>query len=119
MSRLKHTITRLNELSGNILTELNKEAPSLEVIREEMNRREEYLEILNVVQKNQQETTLSNYEIGILRPLFDAFVSMNGEIQNRISTLLNLQMEKLAAATKRRKARDSYGVIKTPNISYF
>ena len=44
---------------------------------------------------------------------------MNGEIQNRISTLLNLQMEKLAAATKRRKARDSYGVIKTPNISYF
>ena len=69
MDRLKHTITRLNELSENILTELDKEAPSLEIIREEMNQREEYLEILNVVQKNQQETTLSNYEIGILRPL--------------------------------------------------
>ena len=67
MDRLKHTITRLNELSENILTELDKEAPSLEIIREEMNQREEYLEILNVVQKNQQETTLSNYEIGILR----------------------------------------------------
>ena len=29
MDRLKHTITRLNELSENILTELDKEAPRL------------------------------------------------------------------------------------------
>ena len=119
MKRLKNSITRLNELSENILTELDKETPSLEVIREEMSQREEYLEILNVVQKNQQETKLSNHEMKILRPLFDAFVSMNDEIQSGISTLLNLQMEKLAAATKRRKVQDSYGVIKPPNISYF
>ena len=119
MKKLRHTISRLNELSDNILTELDKETPSLEVIREEMNHREEYLQVLNIVQKNQNEMKLSNDEINILRPLFDAFVSMNTEIQRRISALLSNQMEKLAVATKQRKVQESYGTIKTPNISYF
>ncbi len=119
MKKLQHTISRLNELSDNILSELDKEAPSLEVIREEMNHREEYLHVLNIVQKNQNEMKLSDEEINILRPLFGAFVSMNTEIQRRISALLNNQMEKLAVATKQRKVQDSYGTIKTPNISYF
>ncbi|MGB0346037.1 MAG: hypothetical protein ACPGGA_01055 [Balneolaceae bacterium] len=119
MKRLRNTISRLNELSDNILTELDKETPSLEVIREEMNQREEYLQVLNTVQKNQHEMKLSNDEISILRPLFDAFISMNTEIQSRISALLSNQMEKLAVATKQRKVQESYGTIKTPNISYF
>ena len=119
MKKLRHTISRLNELSDNILTELDKETPSLEVIREEMSHREEYLKVLNIVQKNQKEMKLSNDEISILRPLFDAFVSMNTEIQRRISILLNNQMEKLAVATKQRKVQESYGTAKTPNISYF
>lgn len=119
MKRLKQTISRLNQLSDNILNELDKESPSLEVIRSEMNNREEYLQILNIVQNNKNEMKLSKDDIHVLRPLFDAFISMNEEIQNRISSLLNNQMEKLAVATKQRKVQESYGISKTPNISYF
>jgi len=119
MKRLQHTISQLNELSDNILTELDKDAPSLEVIREEMNHREEYLQVLNIVQSNKKEMNLSKEEVHILRPLFDAFISMNEEIQRRISALLNVQREKLAVATKQRKVQESYGISKTPNISYY
>ncbi len=119
MKKLENTISRLNELSDNILNELDKEQPSLEVIREEMNQREEYLQVLNIVQSNENEMQLSKEDVSILKPLFDAFITMNEEIQNKISVLLNNQMEKLAVATKQRKAQESYGISKTPNISYF
>ncbi len=119
MKKLETTISRLNELSDNILSELDKESPSLEVIRQEMSQREEYLQVLHLVQNNKEEMKLSKDELHLLRPLFDAFISMNEEIQQRISALLNTQMEKLAVATKQRKVQESYGISKTPNISYF
>jgi len=119
MKQLRQTISRLNELSYNILSELDKDSPSLEVIREEMSQREEYLKVLNIVQNNKTEMSLSKDEVSILRPLFDAFVKMNEEIQGKISVLLNNQMVKLAVATKQRKVQESYGISKTPNISYF
>lgn len=109
----------MNELSDDILSELEKEAPSLEAIREGMNQREEHLKVLSIIQNNKKEMELSEHEVKTLRPLFDAFIGMNDEIQQRISTLLNNQLEKLAGATKQRKVQESYGISKTPNISYF
>ena len=94
MKRLEHTISRLNELSDDILSELEKEAPSLEAIREGMNQREEHLKVLSIIQNNKKEMELSEQEVKTLRPLFDAFIGMNDEIQQRISTLLNNQLEK-------------------------
>lgn len=119
MKRLEHTISRLNELSDGILSELEKDAPSLETIREGMNQREEHLKVLSIIQNNKKEMDLSEQEVKTLRPLFDAFIAMNEEIQQRISALLNNQLEKLAVATKQRKVQESYGISKTPNISYF
>ena len=119
MKQIQQTISRLNELSDGILTELGEENPSLEAIREGMNQREEHLKVLSVIQNNKNEMTLDETEVQVLRPLFDAFIKMNDDIQSQLSALLNMQHEKLAVATKQRKVQESYGVSKTPNISYF
>lgn len=119
MKKLQNTISKLNELSYKILSELNEVSPSLEKIKEEMSNREEYLQVLSSVQKKHSDTKFSVEEINALRPLFDVFTQMNTEIQKRISNLLNYQMEKLATAKKQRRIQDSYENISIPNISYF
>ena len=119
LKQLKHSISQLNELSAGILSELGNDAPSLEAIRKGMSEREEHLKVLSIIQNNKKEMNLSTEDVQILRPLFDAFITMNDEIQQRISTLMNTQLDKMAVATKQRKVQESYGISKTPNISYF
>ncbi len=109
----------MNDLSEHILKELKKKNPSLSFIREKMNNREKHIQILNSLKQNQMEMKLSKFELDSLHLLFRTFISMNEQIQSKISTLLDIQIEKLAVATKQLKARESYGVSKTPKISYF
>jgi hypothetical protein len=117
--QLEHTITRLNEISGNILDELNREQPSLETIKARLKSREEYLQVLGEIQHNEVELELAKKKMVSIRPLFDTFVGMNEEIQKRIAKLVDRQIEILAKARKQRKVQESYAVSKTPDISYF
>lgn len=117
--QLEHTITRLNEISGTILEELKAEEPKLELIKEGLESREEYLQVLGVIQKNKEVLAMDQKKLGLIRPLFDSFITMNDDIQKRIALLVDQQVEVLASARKQRKVQDSYAVSKTPSVSYF
>lgn len=119
MKRLENIITQLNRLSTVILNELNAEEPSLAAIREQLSQREAYVQELGAIQARPKGLELSKEEVSSLKPMFDVFISMNEEIQNRVSNMMNAQYEKVAVATKQRKIKERYGVQKAPNISYF
>ena len=119
--QLKHSITRLNDISGIILNELKTETPRLELIQSEFENRKEYLEVLGVFQQKTKGNTvnLDKDKLGALRPLFDAFISINDEIKSKMATLKDQQIETLARARKQRKVQESYSVVRTPNIHHF
>ena len=118
--QIKHSITRLNEISNTILKELQGDEPRLELIKKEFASREEYIQVLGTYQNsNRNQKLAESDQLGALRPLFDAFLSMNEEIKSKMATLKNQQVEKLARARKQRKVQESYAVSRTPNITHF
>lgn len=116
---LKHSITRLNEISVSILNELKAEEPRLDFIQNGFEERKEYLKVLGTFENKNRNENTDRKELGLLRPLFDAFLSMNEEIKRIMATLKDQQFEKLARAKKQRKVQESYVVSRTPNISHF
>ncbi|HBX67438.1 MAG TPA: hypothetical protein DEG32_15245 [Balneolaceae bacterium] len=54
-----------------------------------------------------------------LKFLFNTFIELNDNIQNKLQNVLDNHKEILGTAVKQRKVEKSYRVLKNPDISYF
>lgn len=119
MNPLHYIFTQLNESSHIILDEIDMKEPSLEVIKTNLDKRDELIQQLSVLEKSYPKESLTDMELTTLRSLFDHYSELNERIQQSIAVLLNLHQERLGTIVNERKIEKRYHVLKNPDISYF
>lgn len=119
MSPIHNLITKINNSSTKILEELENDEPSFTVIEHELKLKGLYVEQLTEYEDQYPAASFQKEELAVLNDKFDLFSNLNQSIQSKAKQLLTLQQEKLASATKQRKAEDQYSISNEPNISYF
>lgn len=119
MSPIHELLTEINTSSSTILNELDGEEPSFEVIVKELDVREELVSKLTDFENQYTASSFAGEALESLKQKFETFSVLNQNIQGKAEQLLQLQKEKVAVATKQRKAEQQYKNTGTPNISYF
>lgn len=119
MEKLIEQITNINNLSKNILFELNKKNPSFSNIREIMIQRQEFIDDFGSDLNRNLIDKLSAEDKETFKSFFDEFLIINENIKDVISEVLNQHKERLSVAKKQRKAEDGYNSFVNPKISYF
>ncbi len=119
MKPIQRHIRMLNLASIGILQELEKESPSIEVIKEKMDRRDRSVSELNQFTGVVNASDFSDKDRMQMKSLFDEFAVLNSQIEDALSMNLDRNRESLSSATKTRKAEQSYQVLEEPDISYF
>ena len=119
MKTLFKQITNINNLSKEILFELNKKNPSFGNIREVMVQRQEYIDDFSSDLNKNLVDKLSDGDKEIFKSYFDEFLIINENIKDVISEVLNDHKERLSVAKKQRKAEEGYNSFVKPEISYF
>lgn len=112
-------ITNINNLSKEILFELNKKNPSFGNIREVMIQRQEFIDDFGSDLNNNLVDKLTDEDKETFKTYFDEFLIINENIKDVISEVLNSHKERLSVAKKQRKAEDGYNSFVKPEISYF
>lgn len=119
MEKLIKQITNINNLSKDILFELNKKNPSFGDIREIMVRRQDYIDEFGTEINRKLIDKLSKEDKETFKSYFDEFLIINDNIKDVISEVLKDHKTRLSAATKQRKAEEEYNNFVNPKISYF
>lgn len=119
MKPIKDKIHTLINRSRDLLTELDNEEPSVEILEKTMDDRQECIDELGVLTKDIHINQLSEEVIESLKALFQEFSEVNENIQQNLNRKLMQRRQGLAKATKQRKAEDGYLVLDKPDISYF
>ena len=119
MSPIHDLLSKINKSSSVILDELDGETPSFKVIVNELNVREKLVAQLSDFEQMYPASSFENDALTNLKQKFDTFTTLNKDIQGKAEHLLQLQKQKVALATKQRKAEQQYRNSTTPNISYF
>lgn len=119
MKSLQHHLHQLNSLSKNILEELNKKEPSMDIIRQKMDLREAVIIKFGSLTKSFQKDALSSDERRSLTQLFDDFAQLNKDVQSSLHKTLSKRQEKWIQASNQRKAEAGYNQTRKPDISYF
>lgn len=119
MSPVEKLITQINKSSSNILSELDSSDPSFDVIIKELNQREKFVAELGDFSDEYPASSFAEDELTSIKSQFNAFNTLNKNIQSKAENLLNLQQQKLASAKKTRKAEDHYNISRNPDISYY
>lgn len=119
MTPLHQLIEQINTISQNIVTELDKQEPSVELIKYEMTRRADFVEELDSLTDAHPPHSL-NYEqrMGV-KSLMERFTELNRIIQRNLKKLMAKQRDHLEKTMSHRKAIKGYKISKTPDISYF
>ncbi|MDR8393025.1 hypothetical protein NC796_17850 [Aliifodinibius sp. S!AR15-10] len=118
MSLLEQQLQQMIRLSKKIITELEKDKPSTEILNNTFNLRQHHI---NKMEKliDGDESSLSAGEKKKLQLLFDEFDHLSERIREGLEETLDQYRDKVADATKRRKAEDGYQILNKPDISYF
>jgi len=119
MEKLIKQITNINNLSKDILFELNKKNPSFGNIREIMIRRQDFIDEFGTEINRKLIDKLSKEDKETFKSYFDEFLIINDNIKDVISEVLKDHKTRLSAATKQRKAEEEYNNFVNPKISYF
>lgn len=119
MSQIHILLNQINKSSYKILEELDSKKPTFSLITDELQLREQLVSKLGDYVDSFDESSLKKEELESLKQQFDTFTELNKTIQTKAKYLLHFQQQKLATATKRRKAEDSYKVSLDSNVSYF
>lgn len=119
MNPLQTLIEQLNKISREILIELEKEEPSVELIRYEMKRREEYVNELGELTNEYPPYSLNDQDRSKLKAAIERFAELNRIMQRNLNKLKARQKESLEKVMTHRKALKGYNISKTPDISYF
>src|SRR6056297_953010 len=119
MKTLFKQITNINNLSKEILFELNKKNPSFGNIREVMIQRQKYIDDFGSDLNKNLVDKLSDGDKDTFKSYFDEFLIINENIKDVISDVLNNHKERLSVAKKQRKAEEGYNSFVKPEISYF
>ena len=109
----------INSLSKEILTELEKDTPSVEEITDRMEERNNYIETLDPLIQTTNIESLSDLEKTNLDELFNQFMEINTTIRKNLKESLTEHEINLASATKVRKAEESYTLSDNRDLSYF
>ncbi len=119
MSNVQQQLEELINRSSSILTELRNDTPSVELIRQTMDRRESAIEQLGTIAAEFRIDALTDKQQQLINSLFDRFADINEKIETALKTELLQSREKLTSATRQRKAEDKYHVLEKPDISHF
>jgi hypothetical protein len=119
MNPIQELITKINTSSSTILAELENNEPSFEIIVNELNNREEWVQLLGEYQEVYKDHKFSEREMEIIKSQFDYFAELNTTIQSKAEDLLEIQKHRMVSATKTRKAEQQYQVSQNPNVSYY
>jgi len=119
MSNVKDQLEELINRSNSILAELKNEEPSMELIRETMDRRATTIEQLGTIAAGFRIDSFTDKQQQLIHSLFDRFADLNEKIETALKTELLQSREKLTSATRQRKAEDKYHVLEKPDISHF
>lgn len=119
MSNVQQQLDELISKSNSILTELNTESPSIDFIRETMDKREANIQQLGTIAARFRIDSLTEKQKRIVHAQFDQFADLNEKIETALKKELLHSREKLTSATRQRKAEDKYHVLEKPDISYF
>lgn len=101
------------------MVELDKEQPSVEVVKYEMNKRDEFVQELSAAVKKHPVQSLDEETRSEVTAAVDRFTEMNRVIQRNLKKLKAKQQKVLENAMTHRKAIKGYNISKTPDISYF
>jgi hypothetical protein len=71
------------------------------------------------ITKETPKESMTEEERISLKFLFNTFIELNDNIQNKLQNVFNDHKEKLGTAVHQRKVEKSYSVLKNPDISYF
>lgn len=119
MSQLLLQLRRLNSKSHEILSELNKEEPSLELLQDVMDARQHSVDELGILTDGLHKNQLPAEEAENLDQLFLNFRDLNLQIMKSLEEVLNNRREEIATVTKQQKAMKGYQLLEEPDISYF
>ncbi len=119
MNTLTKHLEIINLHSKRILSEVNKDDPSLELVDQCMDMRQEHIDILENLLENNQLDFLPSHQCTDAENLFDEFVDLNNTIDRAMKSILAQKKENLANATRKRKAEDGYHLLKNPDTSYY
>lgn len=119
MNTLTKHLEIINLHSKRILSEVNKDDPSLELVDQCMDMRQEHIDILENLLENNQLDFLPSHQCTDAENLFDEFVDLNNAIDRAMKSILAQKKENLANATRKRKAEDGYHLLKNPDTSYY
>jgi len=119
MNTLTKHLEIINLHSKRILSEVSKNDPSLELVDQCMDMRQEHIDILENLLENNQLDFLPSHQCSDAENLFDEFVDLNSAIDKAMKSILAHKKETLANATRKRKAEDGYHLLKNPDTSYY
>lgn len=119
MSNVQQQLEELITSSNCILEELRNESPSIELIKETMDKRESNINQLGTIASGFRIDSLTEIQQQVIHSQFDRFADLNEKIETALKTELLQSREKLTSATRKRKAEDKYHVLEKPDISYF
>jgi len=119
MSSVKQQLEKLIGESNEMLSELQSDAPSVDLIQTRMDDREKTIRELGSAAEGFDINQLTGAERDSVQTLFNTFEEVNKEIDTALKHVLRESRENLSSATKKRKADDKYRVLEKPDISYF
>lgn len=119
MDSMPERLKLINKISRDILSEMNKENPSVELIQQALDHREEAIQGLEEHSTSYRKEDVPSGEQSKLSALFRDFTALNKDLQETFQDTLDQRREMLNDASKQRKAEDGYRVLKKPDISYF
>lgn len=119
MKPLKEKVHLLIDRSKDILSELENEEPSFEILKKTLDDRQKNIDELDLLTKDIHINQLSDEEVKSLKTLFREFRVVNTEIQQNLNREIKNYRQDLAKATKQRKAEDKYLISEKPDITYF
>lgn len=119
MSNIKKYLNKLISQSSTVLSELNRENPEYDKVKEKLDRREYLIQEFGTLAAEFNKNSLSDNEQEVIQSLFDKFEHLNKKIEDALQSALRESREKLSSATKKRKAAEKYQSSATPNLTHF
>lgn len=120
MSPLHHLFSDIIECSNALLEKISgSELPDVEALKAGFDERDEFIQQLGRLVKEHPPESFSDQERKKLRNLFSDFKELNKQINHHLQNVLGQQKERVATATRQRKAEKQYKISKQPDISYY
>jgi chaperonin cofactor prefoldin len=112
MESLASQLREIIKINKQILVQLRENPSSTEDLRKAFDKRAVYTQKMEELVSVTDKEALSDEEAALLQSLFDTFGSQSEKIQQMLTKIMRESQDRLGDAVKRRKAEESYQVLK-------